>query len=291
MGEAVVSEADRAGREPESASRAGRNLPAAIGVGVLLGAAILASLLVDRHVFIGVVAVAMAVGTVELATALRNAVGIRVQLVPVLVGGQAMIWLSWPLGTEGVLVPLVVTVLLCMLWRMPRGADGYVRDVGASALATAYIPLCGAFAAMLVLPEDGVGRVLAFLLGVIASDIGGYIAGVLGGKHPMAPKISPKKSWEGFAGSMVAGIVAGMLTLSLLLDGALWQGAIFGAAVVLTATLGDLAESLIKRDIGVKDMGDLLPGHGGMMDRLDSLLPSVVISWILLSIFIPGGVT
>ncbi|MGH3517242.1 MAG: phosphatidate cytidylyltransferase [Haloechinothrix sp.] len=286
-----MSEADRAGREPESASRAGRNLPAAIGVGVLLGAAILASLLVDRHVFIGVVAVAMAVGTVELATALRNAVGIRVQLVPVLVGGQAMIWLSWPLGTEGVLVPLVVTVLLCMLWRMPRGADGYVRDVGASALATAYIPLCGAFAAMLVLPEDGVGRVLAFLLGVIASDIGGYIAGVLGGKHPMAPKISPKKSWEGFAGSMVAGIVAGMLTLSLLLDGALWQGAIFGAAVVLTATLGDLAESLIKRDIGVKDMGDLLPGHGGMMDRLDSLLPSVVISWILLSIFIPGGVT
>lgn len=270
-------------------SRAGRNLPAALGVAVFLGAAVLASLLIDRHVFIGVVAVAMAVGTIELSTALRDAVGIRVQLIPVLVGGQAMIWLSWPLGTEGVLVPLVVTVLLCMLWRLFQGADGYVRDIGASALAATYIPLCGAFAAMLVLPEDGVGRVLAFLLGVIASDTGGYIAGVLKGKHPMAPTISPKKSWEGFAGSMVAGIGVGMLTLTLLLDGELWQGAIFGAAIVLTATLGDLAESLIKRDIGIKDMGDLLPGHGGLMDRLDSLLPSVVVSWVLLSIFIPGG--
>lgn len=288
----MVSEPGAIGDEYEPApkvSRAGRNLPAALGVAVFLGAAVLASLLIDRHVFIGVVAVAMAVGTIELSTALRDAVGIRVQLIPVLVGGQAMIWLSWPLGTEGVLVPLVVTVLLCMLWRLFQGADGYVRDIGASALAATYIPLCGAFAAMLVLPEDGVGRVLAFLLGVIASDTGGYIAGVLKGKHPMAPTISPKKSWEGFAGSMVAGIGVGMLTLTLLLDGELWQGAIFGAAIVLTATLGDLAESLIKRDIGIKDMGDLLPGHGGLMDRLDSLLPSVVVSWVLLSIFIPGG--
>lgn len=271
-------------------SRAGRNLPAAIGVAVFLGAAVLASLLIDRHIFIGVVAVAMAVGTIELAHALRDAAGIRVQLVPVLVGGQAMIWLSWPLGTEGVLVPVVATVLLCFLWRLPHGAQGYVRDVGASALTATYIPLCGAFAAMLVLPEDGVGRVLAFLLGVIASDTGGYIAGVLKGKHPMAPSISPKKSWEGFAGSMLAGVGVGMLTLTLLLDGELWQGAIFGAAIVLTATLGDLAESLIKRDIGIKDMGDLLPGHGGLMDRLDSLLPSVVVSWVLLSVFVPGGV-
>ncbi|MGH3949878.1 MAG: phosphatidate cytidylyltransferase [Pseudonocardiaceae bacterium] len=293
MGEAVAGEQGAIGDDGEPApkvSRAGRDLSAALGVAVVLGAAVLVSLLVERHVFIGVVAAAMAVGTVELATALRNAAGIRVQLVPVLIGGQATIWLSWPLGTEGVLVPLVVTVLLCLLWRMPQGADGYVRDVSASALTATYIPLCGAFAAMLVLPEDGVGRVLAFLLGVIASDTGGYIAGVLGGKHPMAPRISPKKSWEGFAGSIVAGVIVGMLTLTLLLDGQVWQGAIFGAAIVLTATLGDLAESLIKRDIGIKDMGDLLPGHGGMMDRLDSLLPSVVVSWILLSIFIPGGV-
>lgn len=268
-------------------SRAGRNLPAAIAVGVLLGAAILASLFTVRYLFIAIVAAAIAVGTIELAGALRKASGIRVALVPVLVGGQAIIWLSWPFGRAGALTALVLTVLACMLWRLPGGANGYLRDVGVSVFAVAYIPLFGAFAAMLVVPGDGVGRVLAFMLGVVASDTGGYIAGVLRGKHPMAPSISPKKTWEGFAGSMIAGVVAGSLTLTLILGGQVWQGVLFGAAIVLTATLGDLVESLIKRDLGIKDMGNLLPGHGGLMDRLDSLLPSAVVSWLLLSAFLP----
>ncbi|RSN27066.1 phosphatidate cytidylyltransferase [Amycolatopsis sp. WAC 04169] len=276
--------------KPEPAkkvSRAGRNLPAAIGVGLLLGAAIVTSLLTVRFLFIGIIAIAIAVGTIELAGALKRAAGIRIALVPVLVGGQAMIWLAWPYGREGALTAFVLTVLVCLLWRLPGGADGYLRDISASVFAAAYIPLFGAFAAMLVPPDDGVGRVLAFMIGVVASDTGGYIAGVLGGKHPMAPTISPKKTWEGFAGSLVAGVVAGALTLSLLLDGHAWQGVLFGAAIVCTATLGDLVESLIKRDLGVKDMGNMLPGHGGLMDRLDSLLPSAVVSWLLLSAFVP----
>ncbi|MBB5851761.1 phosphatidate cytidylyltransferase [Amycolatopsis umgeniensis] len=276
--------------KPEPAqkvSRAGRNLPAAIGVGLLLGAAIVTSLLTVRFLFIGIIAIAIAVGTIELAGALKRAAGIQIALVPVLVGGQAMIWLAWPYGREGALTAFVLTVLVCLLWRLPGGAEGYLRDISASVFAAAYIPLFGAFAAMLVPPEDGVGRVLAFMIGVVASDTGGYIAGVLGGKHPMAPSISPKKTWEGFAGSLVAGVVAGALTLSLLLDGHAWQGVLFGAAIVCTATLGDLVESLIKRDLGVKDMGNMLPGHGGLMDRLDSLLPSAVVSWLLLSAFVP----
>lgn len=268
-------------------SRAGRNLPAAIAVGVALGAAILVSLFTVRFLFIGIVAAAIALGTVELARALRRAADIRIALIPVLIGGQATIWLAWPFGREGALTAFVLTVLACLLWRLPGGANGYLRDVGASVFATAYLPLFASFAAMLVPPDDGVGRVLAFMLGVVASDTGGYIAGVLGGKHPMAPSISPKKTWEGFAGSLLAGVIAGALTLSLILDGHAWQGVIFGAAIVLTATLGDLVESLIKRDLGIKDMGDLLPGHGGLMDRLDSLLPSAVVSWLLLSAFIP----
>ncbi|MFI7122942.1 phosphatidate cytidylyltransferase [Amycolatopsis sp. NPDC049868] len=271
----------------QKVSRAGRNLPAAIGVGLLLGAAIITSLLTVRFLFIGIIAIAIAVGTIELAGALKRAAGIRIALVPVLVGGQAMIWLAWPYGREGALTAFVLTVLVCLLWRLPGGADGYLRDISASVFAAAYIPLFGAFAAMLVPPEDGVGRVLAFMIGVVASDTGGYIAGVLGGKHPMAPTISPKKTWEGFAGSLVAGVVAGALTLSLLIDGHAWQGVLFGAAIVCTATLGDLVESLIKRDLGVKDMGNMLPGHGGLMDRLDSLLPSAVVSWLLLSAFVP----
>ncbi|MEC3980298.1 phosphatidate cytidylyltransferase [Amycolatopsis sp. H20-H5] len=274
--------------EPEKkASKAGRNLPAAIGVGLLLGAAVVASLLTVRHLFIGIIAIAIAVGTIEFAGVLKRAAGVKVALVPVLVGGQAMIWLAWPYGQQGALTAFVLTVLACLVWRLPGGADGYLRDITGSVFASAYLPLFGAFAAMLVTPEDGAGRVLAFMIGVVASDTGGYIAGVLGGKHPMAPSISPKKTWEGFAGSLVAGILAGTLTLTLLLDGHAWQGALFGVAIVLTATLGDLVESLIKRDLGVKDMGNMLPGHGGLMDRLDSLLPSAVVSWLLLSAFLP----
>lgn len=267
-------------------SRAGRNLPAAIGVGLVLGAAVLVSLLTVRYVFIGVVAAAIAVGTVEFARAVERAAGIRIALIPVLVGGQAMIWLTWPFGREGALVAFAITVLVCLLWRLPGGAAGYLRDVTASVFAAAYLPLFASFAAMLVQPADGVGRVLTFLIGVVASDTGGYVAGVLKGRHPMAPSISPKKTWEGFSGSMVAGVAAGALSVSMLLKGHAWQGAIFGAAIVLTATLGDLVESLIKRDLGVKDMGTLLPGHGGLMDRLDSLLPSAVVSWVLLTAFV-----
>ncbi|MEA5366300.1 phosphatidate cytidylyltransferase [Amycolatopsis sp., V23-08] len=290
-GSAAAQAAEPAESAPEvkKGSKAGRNLPAAIGVGLLLGAAIIVSLLTVRFLFIGIIAIAIAVGTFEFAGVLRRVADTRVAMIPVLVGGQAMIWLAWPFGREGALTAFVLTVLACLLWRLPGGAKGYLRDISASVFAAAYLPLFGAFAAMLVPPSDGVGRVLTFLIGVVASDTGGYIAGVLGGKHPMAPTISPKKTWEGFGGSLVGGVVAGTLTLSLLLDGHVWQGVIFGVAIVLTATLGDLVESLIKRDLGVKDMGTLLPGHGGIMDRLDSLLPSAVVSWLLLSAFVPLG--
>ncbi len=273
---------------PAGGSRAGRNLPAAIAVGVLLGGSVLVALLTVRHVFVGIVAVAVGVATFELAGALRRSAGIRVALWPVLVGGQAMVWLAWPFGRDGLLAAFVVTVLVCLVWRFSRGQDGYLRDVSASIFTAAYVPLFAAFAAMLVVPHDGTDRVLSFLILVVCSDTCGYIAGVSLGRHPMAPSISPKKSWEGFAGSMAGGIVAGALCLTLLLPGHWWQGVVFGAALVLTATLGDLAESLIKRDLGIKDMGQLLPGHGGLMDRLDSLLPSAVVSWLLLSVFVSG---
>ena len=274
--------------EPAPAQKAGRNLPAAIAVGVLLGAAILVSLLTVRQIFVGIVALAVAMGTYELVGALKRGGDIRVSLWPVLIGGQAMVWLSWPFGRNGLLAAFLVTILGCLLWRMRAGADGYVRDVSASILTAAYVPLFASFAAMLVVAEDGVARVVSFMIVVVCNDVGGYTTGAKLGRHPMAPLISPKKSWEGFAGSMIFGIAAGTLSVVYLLDGQWWQGAVFGAALVCTATLGDLVESLIKRDLGIKDMGTLLPGHGGLMDRLDSLLPSAVVSWLLLRLFIPG---
>jgi phosphatidate cytidylyltransferase len=267
-------------------SGAGRNLPAAIAVGVTLGAAILVSLFTVRHAFIGIVAAAIAVATWELAGAFRRS-GIAVALPVLLVGGQAMLWLAWPFGRGGVEVAFALTVLGCLVWRFRGGTAGYVRDVTASVFTAAYLPLFAAFAVLLVLPSDGALRVLAFMVTVVCSDIGGYVAGVLMGRHLMAPAISPKKSWEGFGGSLVAGMLGATLVVALGLDGRVWHGLLLGTAVVLTATLGDLAESLMKRDLGIKDMGTILPGHGGLMDRLDSLLPSAVVSWCLLSLLIP----
>jgi phosphatidate cytidylyltransferase len=258
-----------------------------VSVGLVLGAAIIMSLLMVRQVFIGIVAVAVVVSTIELAGALQRGAGIRISLLPVLVGGQAMVWLSWPFGLRGVLISFVITSLCCLAWRFRLGIENYLRDVSASVFTAAYVPMFASFAAMLTVPSDGGFRALCFMIGVVASDTGGYAFGVLLGRHPMAPSISPKKSWEGFAGSLVVGIVAGLLSVPLLLGGAWWQGALFGAAIVASATLGDLMESVIKRDLGIKDMGNLLPGHGGLMDRMDSLLPSAVVAWMMLSLLVP----
>jgi phosphatidate cytidylyltransferase len=268
--------------------RAGRNLWAAIAVGLLMGAGVLVALFTVRQVFIGIVAAAVAESSWELAGALRRS-GIQVSLPPLLVGGQAMVWLAWPFGRDGILIAFVITVLVCLVWCFPGGAEGYVRDVSASVFSTAYVAGCAAFATLLVVPADGAARVLCLMLAGVASDVGGYATGVLGGRHLMAPSISPKKSWEGFIGSLVAGTAAGALSVIFLLGGQPWCGVLFGSAIVLTATGGDLVESLIKRDLGVKDMGTVLPGHGGLMDRIDSLLPSAVVSWLLLSLLVPVG--
>ncbi len=122
------------------------------------------------------------------------------------------------------------------------------------------------------------------MLGVVFSDIGGYIAGVLFGKHTMAPAISPKKSWEGLAGSLLFGVTASVLAVMFLLDKPWWAGLALGVMLVITGTLGDLVESQFKRDLGIKDMSNLLPGHGGMMDRIDAMLPSAVATWIVLTL-------
>ncbi len=273
-------------RVPKRA-RLGRNLVAAIVVGSAMGAIILSSLLIVSEFFVIVLAVSAAIATWELAGALRRGAGIEVPLPVLLVGGQAMIWLAWPFSTNGLAGAFGITLVAALLWRMRGGASHYVRDVTATVFCAAYVPLCCGFAVLMTVEPDGTGRVLTFMLPVVASDIGGYAAGVVAGRHPMAPTISPKKSWEGFAGSQIAGMATGAVCLSVFLGGPWWAGALVGSLMVISGTLGDLVESMIKRDLGIKDMGNLLPGHGGLMDRLDSMLPTAVVAWLVLTLLVP----
>lgn len=268
-------------------SRAGRDLPAAIGVGLSLALLVIASLYFYKAAFIAVVVVALGIGMFEISRAFKTA-GIQIPLPPILTGGLAMMVGGYYGGVETAAVAMALTVIGTLIWRLADGADGFVRDTSAGIFVLSYLPLMGVFVALMLHESDGEWRIVAFIVATVASDIGGYTAGVLFGKHPMAPTISPKKSWEGFAGSMTVGMIAGVLTVIYALDGRWWVGLILGAAAVIMATLGDLSESLIKRDLGIKDMGDLLPGHGGLMDRLDSLIAVAPVAWLILHYLVPA---
>jgi phosphatidate cytidylyltransferase len=180
-------------------------------------------------------------------------------------------------------VTMALTVIATLVWRLSDGPDGFVRYASVGLFSLSYLYLMATFVMLMLAETDGAERVLVFIVACVASDLGGYVAGVFLGKHPMAPTISPKKSWEGFGGSLITGVAAGVVSVIFLLHGAWWVGVILGIAGVVMATLGDLAESLIKRDLGIKDMGTLLPGHGGLMDRLDSLIAVAPIAWLIMN--------
>ncbi len=194
---------------------------------------------------------------------------------------------AWAGGAELLVVATGLSVLGVLVWRLPYGAEGFVRDTTAAIFVLGYVPLLGAFVVLMLVPDDGAQRIVAFIVATIASDVGGYATGVLAGRHPMAPTISPKKSWEGFAGSVLVSAVAGWLLVVHVLDGDVWVGILLGTLTAVAATTGDLSESLVKRDLGIKDMGSLLPGHGGMMDRLDSLLFVAPVAWFVLDTLVP----
>lgn len=283
----------RAGRDgkpvpPKQKGRAGRNLPAAIGVGTGLVLAVLLSMIVWKPAFLGVIALAAGVGIWEMVRALK-VTGARTPLVPLIGGGLLMTGLAWYEGPDALQLGLVATLLAALVWRFSEHKAGFRRDLAAAALITVYVPFLLSFGVLLVKPDDGAGRVLCALLAVVLSDTGGYAAGVFFGKHPMAPTISPKKSWEGFAGSVTAAAVGSSLLLYFLLDISFGWGLLFGAVISVAAVVGDLAESMLKRDIGIKDMSNLLPGHGGLMDRLDSILFAVPAAYLLLSLIAPPG--
>ena len=269
-------------REP---GRAGRNLPAALAVGLALGGVALATLLTIKVLFLVVVGVSVAVALWELTRALRPR-GIRLPLIPVVVGGSVMLALAYWRGEHPLVATLAITVIAVMSWRLAGGSAGYLRDITAGLFALVYLPLMASFVALMLAAPDGARRALVFLVLAVCSDVGGYAAGSLLGRHLMVPTISPKKTWEGGAGSALACIVAGAILLPSLLHATIWQGVLLGAAAVTAAILGDLSESMIKRDLEIKDMGTVLPGHGGVLDRIDAMLITAPVVWLLLVIFV-----
>ncbi|MFC3851181.1 phosphatidate cytidylyltransferase [Corynebacterium hansenii] len=280
-------------RLPKPRNSAGRNVPVAIAMGVFLGSLVIGSLFLGPWAWYVLVAGAAALGTWEVAQRLRESDWMLPRPVLIL-GGQSMIWLSWPMGVRGIAVGLVATLISLLVSRLfLYGANeaprNWLRDVGVGCFVILWIPLCLAFAASLArMPTPGdvnpVWVIVAFMLCVVANDVGGYIAGVFFGKHPMAPAVSPKKSWEGFAGSVAFGAAVGVACAVLLLDAPWWFGLALGILLVVSATLGDLVESQFKRDLGIKDMSTMIPGHGGLMDRLDGMLPAAAMTWMLLSV-------
>jgi phosphatidate cytidylyltransferase len=273
---------------PKKVSRAGRNLPAAIAVGVLLGALAIGILLFAPRWWLPVLAVAMPIATHEVVRRLREA-GYALPLIPLLIGGQAMIWLTWPYGPAGLAGAYGGTIVVCMVWRLVgqglrEQPVNYLRDISATVLLATWVPFFASFTALLIFQDHGGVRTFTVIVTVVFADIGGYVAGVLFGKHLMAPAISPKKSWEGLGGSLLFGVTAAVLTVAFLLDKPAWVGLPLGLMLVITGVLGDLVESQVKRDLGIKDMGTLLPGHGGIMDRIDAMLPSAVAGWIVLTL-------
>ena len=258
----------------------------------MLGALVILSVWIGPTAWYPLVAVALGAAMWEVLTRMREK-GIQLPKWRMILLGQVIIWISWPLGAAGVLGAAAASSLLLMFSRLfhhGRHAppQNYLRDTAYGIFVLMWIPVFGSFAGMLsVLESHGVAPglyIITFMLCVVASDTGGYAAGVVWGSHPMAPAISPSKTWEGAAGSAVAGAIVGGLTMHYLLGDPWWIGVILGLALVTSAILGDLVESQFKREIGIKDMSQILPGHGGLMDRLDGMLPSAVVTWILLTV-------
>ena len=271
-----------------SAGRAGRNLPAAIASGVVLGALVVVSLIWVKLLFGVLAGAALLIALGELIGAFASR-DIRVARTPVYAGTVAAMATAYIWGSQALLVTMGAAVVAVLIWRIRRGADGYVRDASASVFLLAYIGLMGGFAMLMLAESDGPWRIVVFILLTIGNDIGGYATGVLFGRHPIAPTISPKKSWEGFAGSLVVQMAIGVAAFIWIFEAPWWQGLIMGIVLTITATAGDFAESAIKRDLGIKDMGTLLPGHGGLMDRLDSLVINAFAAWALFALFLGTG--
>lgn len=278
--------------QPKAKPNPGRNLGLAIPIGLGLFGYIIATLIWWHWGFALFIAVALTAGVWELDRMLRK-LGMNAAFWPIVVLTPTTILVSYWLGSTAIglghalsmtFIGIMLTAVFSMLWRLRQGVDGFVKDTAASFLLIGYFLVLGSTIVLMLADDKGAVRVAVYLTCVVAADTGAYLFGVLFGKHKMAPGISPAKSWEGFIGGVVTAAVFGAVLASRFLDQHWWYGALFGAMMAACGAAGDLIESAIKRDAKVKDSSHLLPGHGGAMDRLDSLLFAAPVAWVLLYI-------
>jgi phosphatidate cytidylyltransferase len=300
MGQAEQAPAQRArtrGKQPRTnpTPKAGRNLPAAVAVGLAMLFAVLGGLLFLPLGFVAVTTSFAVFGVWEIYRALE-ANGTRMPIVPVITGTVAMPFAAYFGGIESLLFAMLLSSVAVLLWRSIESAAGSANSIFAGVFTLGWVPFFISFAALPLHASggatplglwpggtipDGAWQVAVMLLLVVSNDTFGYLVGASLGKHPMAPKISPKKSWEGFAGSIGGAILIGILASLFLLDKPWWVGVVLAVGLVAASTAGDLAESMVKRELGVKDMSSILPGHGGVMDRLDSIVFAAPAAFVL----------
>jgi phosphatidate cytidylyltransferase len=267
--------------------QAGRDLPVAVTVGLGLIGLVVGSLFWHKEIFAIFALLAVGAAVWELAQAFSRK-SIHIPVLPLVVGLAGMLVSAYTAGAEALFVSYLLTIGGTVVWRVLDGSgEPALRDATASVFAATYLPFLAGFTMLMLAEPDGAKRVLVFVLLGAASDTGGYIVGSLLGRHPLAPTVSPGKTWEGLLGSAVLAGVVGVVSSQMLLNADPTVGVYVGMAVVITATIGDLAESLLKRDLGLKDMGTLLPGHGGILDRLDSLMLSAPAVYLILSVMVP----
>jgi phosphatidate cytidylyltransferase len=263
--------------------RAGRKLLPSIGVSIALFAIVWFSLRYERAIFAGIVALAMVLGVREMVSALKRA-EINLSFPALFVASIGMASAAWFGGVNGLAVATAIALPSLLALLLPKGPENFIRSASAYALTLIYIPFLAGFLILLARPQNGFERMMTFVVLIACNDTFAYFTGLAFGKHTMAPKISPKKTWEGFIGSLIFTTIAGAFAFHYILDAQMWLGAIAGLLVVITGTSGDLIESAIKRDLAIKDMGDLLPGHGGVLDRIDSILFAAPALWLALEV-------
>ena len=272
-----------------SSSRAvvgGRNLPVAIAVGVVMAGLFLGTL------FWHPIAFALAVGAFVCVAYLEShrvlaPLGTPLQVPVLIVTTLVMLFGAFDARHTGQLVGVVALLLGAILWQLgDRNRDDVLRRLSVTVFLGLWVGFLASFAILLVARTDAAAMgVLAVIGSAILADIGGYAFGVTLGRHKVAPSVSPNKTWEGLVGGLALAAGGAAVALPLLDRGFTWQlGALIGLACGLAGFFGDLIESLIKRDLGVKDLGGLLPGHGGVLDRVDGILIALPVGYFLLEL-------